>query len=225
MHLAGRPTAEACTARDTIVNAILASHESDLVMIASHWARCLRLSGFSLLAPENAIAPGIHAQRSNSRSMKCIFLRHGIAADRETWNGRDEDRPLTDEGVDRMRREAKALSDNLTDIDVVVTSPLLRARQTAEILAKALHLSKQVVEDEQVVDLNAQALAHILEEHHSAESIVLVGHEPSMSETIGELVGGRIELKKGGIACVDLPDRSVMHGTLEWLLTPKLILR
>ena len=132
--------------------------------------------------------------------MKCIFLRHGIAADREAWTGADADRPLTEAGIERMKREAKALATRSLGVERIVTSPLVRAAETA------------AVEDV------------ILEAHPDIESIMLVGHEPTMSETIGELIGGgRIDLKKGGIACVEIPNRKMMRGTLLWLAPPKML--
>ena len=157
--------------------------------------------------------------------MKVIFLRHGIAADREAWSGDDGGRPLTPDGIERMKRQARRLAEFLPEIKTIVTSPLVRARETAEILAKELKSKNPLVEDERVIDLSARTLAHILETHHDAETIVLVGHEPTMSETISELIGGgSIELKKAAIACVELPDRYVMRGELIWLIPPKMLL-
>src|SRR5579875_3316406 len=124
--------------------------------------------------------------------MKCYFLRHGIAAERGEWEGSDFDRPLTDEGHARMAREAKAIAKFDLGIELILTSPLVRAKETAEIVAKALKLQER--------------LEGMLREHRGAKALLLVGHEPGMSRTIGELVGGAaIDLKKGGLARVDLP--------------------
>ena len=69
--------------------------------------------------------------------MNCYFLRHGIAVEPEAWSGNDFERPLTRDGHTRMEREAKAIAELSLDLDAIVTSPLLRAKQTAEIVAAA----------------------------------------------------------------------------------------
>jgi len=155
------------------------------------------------------------------------FLRHGPAGDAATWRGSDFDRPLTDAGAKRITREAKALAQLEIDLDVIVTSPLVRARQTAELVADELKLRNSLVEDERIgPGFSPGRLADLLEYHADATAIMLVGHEPSMSHTIGEIVGGAtIDFKKGGIACVELAGGLPVRGTLLWLATPKMLLR
>jgi phosphohistidine phosphatase len=156
--------------------------------------------------------------------MKCYFLRHGVAVEPDEWQGSDSDRPLTREGRARMEREAKAIAKLSLDVDCIVTSPLLRARQTAEILAARLDLRDRLVEDARLAaGFNPQRLREILEAHVDARSIVLVGHEPTMSATIGRLIGdASIELKKAALACVELTGGSAA-GTLLFLIPPKLL--
>jgi phosphohistidine phosphatase len=156
--------------------------------------------------------------------MKLYFLRHGVAGDPGEWQGRDFDRPLTREGVRRMEREAKTFADLGLDPDVVLTSPLVRAKQTADIAAGAL--KAHVVADERLgPDFNASRLAELLKEHSDSRSLMLVGHEPNMSETIGQIVGGaKIDLKKGGLVLVDVADPNVVSGVLVWLISPKVLL-
>ncbi len=158
--------------------------------------------------------------------MKLYFLRHGIAADREDWQGSDFDRPLTGEGCERMEREAKAISELRIDPDVILTSPLVRAKQTAQILAKGLKLENRLKEDERLSPgFDVQRLRSILRDRAGDESIVLVGHEPDLSETAGELTGGaRIAMKKGGLALVELDGGSSSSGELAWLVPPKVLL-
>ena len=79
--------------------------------------------------------------------MSCYFLRHGIAVEPGAWSGNDFDRPLTREGATRMEREAKGIAELSLDLDCIVTSPLLRAKQTAEIVADRLDTSRKLVED------------------------------------------------------------------------------
>ena len=155
--------------------------------------------------------------------MKLYLLRHGIAVDRDEWKGDDASRPLTDDGRKIMEREAKALAKLDIDPDVILTSPLLRAKQTAQILADRLGMES--VEDERLAEsFDSARLAEILKEHDDCKCIVLVGHEPNFSETIGALIGGgRIDLKKGGIARVDLDDPSTAKGELVWLAPPRTI--
>jgi phosphohistidine phosphatase len=157
--------------------------------------------------------------------MKIYFLRHGIAAEPGDWKGSDFDRPLTDDGRKRMAREAKALRKLDLDLDAIVTSPLARARETAEMVAAALKITT-IKEDERVAgDFDISSLEEILQDHADAKTIMLVGHEPSMSGTVGRLVGeARIDLKKGGLACVELPDASTMTGELLALIPPKVLL-
>lgn len=155
--------------------------------------------------------------------MKVYFLRHGIAGDPQEWHGSDFDRPLTREGVKRMEREARTLEELGLELDVMLTSPLVRAKQTAEIAAACLKV--RVVDDERLgPDFDVARLEAMLQEHADAGALMLVGHEPNMSETIGRIVGGaKIDLKKGGLAYVDVPDPRAVSGVLVWLIPPKVL--
>jgi phosphohistidine phosphatase len=155
--------------------------------------------------------------------MKCYFLRHGIAVEPDEWHGSDFDRPLTREGRERMEREARAIDDLSLDIDRIVTSPLLRAKQTAEILAERLRMRDKLVEDARLGGgFNNERLAAILEANADAKTIVLVGHEPTMSATLGRAIGrANIELKKAALAGVELSDATSGSGTLFCLIPPK----
>jgi phosphohistidine phosphatase len=157
--------------------------------------------------------------------MNCYFLRHGIAVAPQAWHGSDDDRPLTPEGEKRMEREARAIADLDLDVDTIVTSPLLRARQTAEIVADRLRIGDGLVEDARVAHgFNADSVVAMLRERDRAASVMFVGHEPSMSAAIGRLIGGAsIELKKGGLAGVELDDPPVGAGTLICLIPPKIL--
>src|SRR5579864_4368858 len=91
--------------------------------------------------------------------MKLYFLRHGIAADREQWKGEDYDRPLTAQGRERMGAEAKAIAKLDLDVDWILTSPLVRAVETARIVAERLKLGDKVKEEERLdPDLDAERL-------------------------------------------------------------------
>jgi len=156
--------------------------------------------------------------------MKLYFLRHGIAVESDEWNGNEFDRPLTSEGCERMQRQAKTMAKLDLAPDAIVTSPLVRARQTAQIAAQALKC-RNIEEDDRLAEgfdvAKALAIAH---EHSDAGAIMLVGHEPTMSRTIGALVGSaKIALKKGGLALVEM-DLSARSGELLWLVPPKVLL-
>jgi phosphohistidine phosphatase len=159
--------------------------------------------------------------------VNCYFLRHGIAVEPDEWTGRDFDRPLTHEGIERMKCEARAIADLSLKLDVIVTSPLRRARQTAEILADRLKLRDEIVEDKRLAEgFNAMRLSEILGEHDKAEAILLVGHEPTMSATLGRIIGdANVELKKAALAGVALSDASATRGTLICLIPPKVLSR
>lgn len=156
--------------------------------------------------------------------MKIYFLRHGTAVDPEQWKGNDYDRPLTDEGRKKMAKEAKALKDLDLGLDAILTSPLVRAKDTATIVGEALKIA--VTEDERVGgDFDVSSLEAVLKDHADAKAIMLVGHEPCFSGVVGRLIGeARLELKKGGFACVELPDASTMTGELLSLVSPKILI-
>lgn len=157
--------------------------------------------------------------------MRCYFLRHGIAVDPQAWTGSDFDRPLTREGCERMEREARAIEGLALDLDRIVTSPLLRAKQTAAIIAERLDMAAGPIEDPRLGGgFNLECLGAILEAHADAKAIMLVGHEPSMSATIGRAIGGAaIELKKAALAGVELDDPSAPRGSLFTLIPPKVL--
>jgi phosphohistidine phosphatase len=159
--------------------------------------------------------------------MNCYFLRHGIAVEPAEWQGSDDARPLTREGTTRMEREAKAIAELLPDLELIITSPLLRAVATAKLIAERLRLRNKLVEDNRIANgFNARACQAILTEHAGAESVMLVGHEPTMSATIGKLIGGAsVELKKAALAGVELADHASTSGTLTCLIPPKVLVR
>jgi phosphohistidine phosphatase len=170
-------------------------------------------------------AQGDDGSAAKSRAMKCYFLRHGIAVEPQAWSGSDFDRPLTREGRDRMEREARAIADLSLDLDCIVTSPLLRAKETAEIVAERLDLQRKLVEDPRLAErFNLERLGAILSAHADAQAIMLVGHEPSMSSTAGRAIGGAsIELKKAALAGIELEDPASTNGTLFCLIPPRVL--
>jgi phosphohistidine phosphatase len=160
-------------------------------------------------------------------SLKLYFLRHGQAGNRQDWHGDDSERPLTVEGKKRMQREAATIWKLELSLDIILSSPLVRALQTAEIVAKAAESTARVITDDRLAPgFGPKDLTAILADHKSARGLLLVGHEPDFSETIGQVTGGgRITMKKGALANVEVEDSATMKGTLMWLIPPKVLER
>jgi phosphohistidine phosphatase len=153
--------------------------------------------------------------------MKLYFLRHGIAADVGPEGTGDAGRPLTEEGIAAMRAEARGLRRLGVRLDVLLSSPLVRARQTAEIVARELNLQTELAETLSP-GCDVKRLLDLLEAHRDAQAVMVVGHEPDFSDMAGALAGGaRLRLKKGGLARVDLDEGMAGTSTLAWLLTPR----
>ena len=160
-------------------------------------------------------------------SLKLFFLRHGQAGNRHEWKGDDSQRPLTVEGKKRMEREAAGIRTLGLRLDLIVSSPLVRAYQTADIVARGQGEAVRLVSDDRVgPGFGPTHLAAIVGEHKRAQGVMLVGHEPDFSETISQVTGGsRLVMKKGALACVELDDPTSRQGRLVWLLPPKLLER
>jgi phosphohistidine phosphatase len=155
--------------------------------------------------------------------MQLLFLRHGVAEPRETWRGSDAERPLTAQGRKAMTRAAAAFAELGVTPDLIVTSPLVRARQTAEIAAAGLAIVDRLVRDTRLAPgFDVEDLRDILHEHGESDIVMLVGHEPDFSSVIARLIGGgRVVCKKGGLARVDVFEATAGGGELVWLLPPK----
>src|SRR5690348_15421746 len=136
------------------------------------------------------------------------FIRHGIAEEAETFDGPDAERPLTAQGRAKMARIGKALVDLKVKPAQILTSPLVRARRTAEIVAKALGARRPVEDDGRLAGgFDYHLLGAILNDRVNVKSLMLVGHEPSMSAVIGHAIGNaHVEMKKGAVACVEFPN-------------------
>jgi len=157
--------------------------------------------------------------------MILYFLRHGLAGSRDAWEGDDSRRPLTKKGLKNMARQAKILAQLDLRLDVIITSPLTRASQTADIVAGELKMVAQLKQDERLAPgFGRDHLEQMLTDHPETKNLMLVGHEPDFSLTISTLTGGgNVMLKKGGLARVDLTDTAPLQGDLVWLLPPKIM--
>jgi phosphohistidine phosphatase len=160
--------------------------------------------------------------------MRLLIVRHAIAVPRGTSGVPDEERPLTPEGRARFRGTARGIAKILGRPDVLLTSPWLRARQTASILAKAWG-RVEPVEETALAGGTFEEQAVALDRHRDAGLVAIVGHEPYLSELLARLIGARggerLELKKGGIALVELDGGIDEGGALRLYLGPGVLRR
>jgi len=149
--------------------------------------------------------------------MQLYFLRHG-EADWPGWTKPDDERPLTDFGKKEVRQVAEFLNRLKVRPDLVVTSPLPRALQTAEVAAE--QLKTKLRQDEALEPgFGISELSTVLK-RHSSKVLMLVGHEPDFSSVISALTGGFIKMSKAGVALIDI-DPETEKGRLLWLFPPK----
>ena len=150
--------------------------------------------------------------------MQIYFLRHG-EADWPDWKKPDAERPLTEKGRKEMHQVGAFLANLSVKPDVVFTSPLPRASQTAEIAAR--YIDAKCVEDELLAPGFGRSELKKLLKKRGGESVMLVGHEPDFSKTVGRLTGACLKLSKAGIALVEI-DAALSSGRLLWLFPPKI---
>ncbi len=161
--------------------------------------------------------------------MKLYLLRHGVAVDRGDPNFPDDAaRPLTEEGLEKVRQVAKGMQRLDLRFDVILSSPLVRAKQTAEEVAKAFRLSDRLSFSAHLADEdgNGALIGEIDSLRPRPDRLLLVGHEPNLSELMALLISGDaalpVRFKKAGLACLSV--NGLVAGpcaVLEWLLAPK----
>jgi phosphohistidine phosphatase len=158
--------------------------------------------------------------------MELFVLRHAIAEDHSA-SGRDSDRKLTDEGIEKMKRIAKGMKAAKLSFDLILSSPYVRAKETADIVAKVFDAKERLKLSAALMSGgdSQRLIDELSSDHRKHESILIVGHEPDLSRLISILISGqpdtRINLKKGGLC--KLSAEALKHArcaTLEWLLTP-----
>jgi phosphohistidine phosphatase len=160
--------------------------------------------------------------------MELYVIRHAIAEPLGKHNEfSDEKRSLTDEGRDRLGEITKGLRRLGVQFDLLLTSPLTRAIQTAEIIATAFDIGAKEIQRTANLAPGASAVALIAEikSHTGVESVALVGHQPDLGVLVSGIIGSAapsLQLKKGGVCCVNVTETvPVLRGDLVWLLTPK----
>ena len=162
--------------------------------------------------------------------MNLYLLRHGIAAakDDPAFTS-DSERPLTKKGTKKFRKAARGIERLGITLDVILSSPLVRARQTADIVAAALDKESYVEEIPALApDSSPEQLLSELSGVEGKEHVMLVGHEPFLGKLAAFLVSGKnnsdtvIPLKKGGICHIEIEAvPPTQPGRMHWLLTPK----
>lgn len=160
--------------------------------------------------------------------MDMLVIRHGIAEDREAFaaTGKDDAlRPLTDEGRRKMRQVARGLTTVVPSLDVLASSPLARARQTADFVSRAYSGLPITEIHELEPDQPPEAFAAWVRGQARRGAVAAVGHEPLLGRIVSLMLAGRphsfIDFKKGGACLVAFPDRvEPGAGVLRWLLTP-----
>ena len=160
-------------------------------------------------------------------TLELYLIRHGIAAERGEEYPDDSKRPLTSEGITRLKREAKALDALDISFDHILTSPLVRTRQTADVFAESMKVEAVGLE-RRCADARRRpaAVMQELARHMRKARIALVGHEPNIGELAAHLIGAQspMPFKKGAICRIDfdvLPPKG--KGQIIWFVTPRML--
>jgi phosphohistidine phosphatase len=155
------------------------------------------------------------------------LIRHAIAEERgDAWPD-DSKRPLTERGISRMRKSARGLESIGVTFDVLLTSPLTRTKQTAEVVASVFDPRPPIVAvDSLAPGASAQSVLADIEKQGKRTKLGLVGHEPGIGELAAKLVGLRrpLEFKKGAVCRIDIETLSTSgSGSLLWFATPRML--
>jgi phosphohistidine phosphatase len=162
--------------------------------------------------------------------MNLYLLRHALALEKPLWRKADAERPLTDEGRRKMKKAVQGIKKLNLKLDWILTSPYRRAYDTAHLVADGLKMPKKLkISRSLAVDGDPKMLMrHLALDYRSWESLMIVGHEPYLTDLLGTLIGGlngiAFDLKKGGLC--KLTAESLTYGrcaTLEWFVTPKIL--
>ena len=162
--------------------------------------------------------------------MNLYLVRHAIAfqPDPASWPD-DRDRPLTPQGEKKFRRAVRGLEALVPGVDVVLSSPLVRAWRTAEILRKTAGWPEPSRFDPLEPGTAPADVVDALQPHASAESVALVGHDPSLHELLSYLLTGdpgnvKVTMKKGGVAYLSVDDGlRAGSAALQWVVSPRIL--
>ena len=152
-------------------------------------------------------------------------MRHGIAEDAAP-GGSDASRALTPKGKQKLRNVLETASAAGMRPSVILTSPLKRAVQTAEIAATVLKVKQELIETNALVPSSSPQRVWTEIHSHRADELLIAGHEPLLSRVVAFLLRSpslRLDLKKGALVSIDIETaEGEPHGVLKWVLTPKL---
>lgn len=161
--------------------------------------------------------------------MKLLIVRHAHAEDRDEWarmNPNDELRPLTKKGIKQFVSFSKVLVSLMKDPDLILSSPLTRAVQTSDILKKRYKTNYRIIKELKPEASIVRLLKFL--SLSKKQNVVLVGHEPFLSELVSYLIAGktqsRIVLRKGGCCLLDLDKYQKKRAKMEVLISPKIYL-
>lgn len=158
--------------------------------------------------------------------LELCIIRHGLAGATQEDENMDQERPLKKKGKKKMKDIAKGLKDLKVSFDVVLTSPLLRAKESAEIVNEYCGMDKKVM----ITDLlkpnsSYQKLSKFLNELKESKTVAIVGHEPFLTGFASYCLSSKspfLNLKKGGVLMLEI-DKEIKPGKcmLSWLMEPK----
>lgn len=163
--------------------------------------------------------------------MRLFIVRHAIAVPHGTPGVAEDDRYLTEAGIEKMKEAAAGLLEIGAVPELVLSSPLVRARQTADILLDVFGKKiRSTLTPHLAPGGSREELYQQIRKHQELGSLMLVGHQPSLGEIAGEIAWGScehyVELKKGGTCAIDLDQLNpVPRGVLRYLLTPAILRR
>ena len=184
------------------------------------------------LTRRGPLTSSVLGEQATGRSLLELYvLRHGEAGVRTDDIEKDNARGLTRSGRDEVNAIAVSMSKLGVELNSVAASPLPRASQTAEIVARRFKLLNKIEHwDELKPSGEVEGVYRRLSRQTKGSNLVLVGHEPQLSTMIGEIISGRsgvnLVLKKAGLAKIEiLGFKPKITGELRWLITPRLIKR
>lgn len=158
--------------------------------------------------------------------MEIYILRHGIAEEGQA-GGRDSDRRLTPAGKEKLRTVLRLATQGGVKVEIILTSPYIRAAETADIAADELGYKEKVLTTDALLpESEPKAIWEEIRVHRDAASILLAGHEPMLSRLMAYLLAAptlEVDMKKGALVRIDVQQFGpAPRGVLRWMLVPKL---
>lgn len=149
--------------------------------------------------------------------MKLYFVRHGESVD---LSPTDHARELTQYGIERTKNAAKVLKRIGINPKFIYSSPRIRSKQTAEIIAE--ELAMEITLSEAVnFGFDVNHIRELVKDLNSGDEVMFVGHNPDMSQVVHKISGASVSMKKGGFARIDVISAKNLRGELVWLVAPK----